>query len=215
MEKQGSGRQGRPPLTERRKAETRLEIAREAVRLFTEKGVSATSAEEIAEAAGISLRTLWRYTSSKENCVLPLLTTGIEVMARSLRAWRTEEGADGLLDDMERNGAQLIRHLPVQLDLVRLTRTEPGLRAVWSQAHSDAEPVFAQVLAERLGVPADDLPTRMQAAMINVALRVAVEHQAFREVPATVDVAFATLREALVPAIRCVEGVSPLPDGSS
>jgi AcrR family transcriptional regulator len=204
VDKPSSSRQGRPPLTERRKAETRLEIAGEAVRLFTEKGVSATSAEEIAAAAGISLRTLWRYTSSKENCVLPLLTTGIEVVARCLRTWRTEEGVDGLLDDVRRDGGRLVDHLPVQLDLVRLTRTEPALRAVWTQAHADAEPVFAQVLADRLGTSADELSTRLQAAMINVALRVAVEHHAFREAPSTAEAVFETVKEALTPAVRCL-----------
>jgi AcrR family transcriptional regulator len=204
-----SARQGRPPLTERRKAETRLEIAGEAVRLFVEKGVAATSAEEIATAAGISLRTFWRYTSSKENSVLPLLTTGIDVLARSLRAWRTEQGVDGLLDGLERGGGQLIGHLPVQLDLVRLTRTEPSLRAVWTQAHADAEPVFAEVLADRLGTSADDLATRLQAALINAALRVAVEHHAFHAAAATGEAVFETLREALVPVVRCLDGMLP------
>jgi hypothetical protein len=47
---------------------------------------------------------------------------------------------------------------------------------VWIQAHSDAEPVFIAALA-RLG--GDDLTTWMRAGMINLALRVAVEHYAF------------------------------------
>ncbi|WP_394620236.1 TetR/AcrR family transcriptional regulator [Lentzea sp. JNUCC 0626] len=209
MDKPSSVRSGRPPLTERRKAETRLEIAREAVRLFAEKGVSATTAEEIAAAAGISLRTLWRYTASKENCVLPLLTTGIDAMAHSLRTWRTEQGVDGLLDDMQRDSGRLISHLSAQLDLVRLTRTEPSLRTVWTQAHADAEPVFAEVLADRLGTSADDLSTRLHAAMINVALRVAVEHHAFHETPTTAEAVFATVREALTPAVRCLEEALP------
>ena len=68
------GRTGRPPLTERRKTETRLEVARAAVGLFLAKGVADTSAEEIAEAAGISSRTLWRYFPTKDSCVTPLLT---------------------------------------------------------------------------------------------------------------------------------------------
>ena len=36
-------RVGRPPLTERRKHATRMDIAREAVHLFTTNGVAATS----------------------------------------------------------------------------------------------------------------------------------------------------------------------------
>jgi AcrR family transcriptional regulator len=168
-------RTGRPPLTERRKAATRLEIAREAVRLFTAGGVAATSAEDIAAAAGISVRTLWRYFPTKERCVLPLLTTGIENTARVLRAWAPGAGVAELVDDID----QMPGDMPPVLALVRLTRTEPALRAVWLQAHDDAEPVFAAALAERAGVPHDDLATRIQAALINVALRVAVEHYAW------------------------------------
>ncbi|MEV4319471.1 TetR family transcriptional regulator [Actinocrispum sp. NPDC049592] len=171
-----TGRVGRPPLTERRKAETRLEIAREAVRLFTEKGVSATSAEEIAAAAGLSLRTLWRYFPSKESCVLPLLTTGIDITVRCMRDWPREEGVRWLADRLRSDGGDLSGQLPTVVDLVRLTRTEPALRAVWIQAHSDAEPVFAAVLAERAGRPADDLTIRMRAGLINLALRLAIEH---------------------------------------
>lgn len=188
---------GRPPLTERRKAQTRLEIAREAVRLFTDQGVSATGADEIAAAAGISLRTLWRYFPSKESCVLPVLTTGVDVTARCLRDWPADQGILSLLDALERNADDLVTHLPTVLNLVRLTRTEPGMRAVWVQAHADAEPVFAAALARRAGVPEDDLTTRTQAAMINVALRVAVEHHAFSE-----ETVFDALRTALLTVAR-------------
>jgi AcrR family transcriptional regulator len=172
-------RTGRPPLTERRKAATRLEIAREAVALFTAQGVTATSAEEIAAAAGISVRTLWRYFPNKESSVLPLLTGGIEATARALRSWPAGSGMAALLDDLERQGRETIADLSTLLDLVRLTRTEAGLRAVWLQSHHDAEPVFAAALAQRAGLPGDDPAVRIQAAMINSALRAAVEHHAF------------------------------------
>ncbi len=170
---------GRPPLTERRKAATRLEIAREAVRLFTANGVAATSADQIAAAAGISTRTLWRYFPSKEGCVLPLLTGGIEVTARCLRAWPLDHDVPQLLDAMRDAAGELSDDTGALLDLVRLTRDEPGLRAVWLDAHRQAEPVFADVLAQRAGLPAPDLAVKVRAAMINTALRTAVEHYAF------------------------------------
>jgi AcrR family transcriptional regulator len=194
-------RTGRPPLTERRKAATRLEIAREAVALFTAQGVTATSAEEIAAAAGISVRTLWRYFPNKESSVLPLLTGGIEATARALRSWPAGSGMAALLDDMERQGRETIANLSTLLDLVRLTRTEAGLRAVWLQSHHDAEPVFAAALAQRAGLPGDDLTVRIQAAMTNSALRAAVEHHAFHagttdEVELTAAVRMAMLTAA-------------------
>lgn len=179
MAGEDAARAGRPPLTERRKAATRLEVAREAVRLFTSKGVAGTSAEEIAAAAGISVRTLWRYFPSKESCVWPLLTAGIQNLARSLRAWPASHDIAELLTGVADEDAMV--DLPAMLALIRLTRTEPALRAVWLRSHDDAEPLLVVALAGRTGLGEDDLRVRVRAAMINSALRVAVEQYAFSQ----------------------------------
>ncbi|MGP3961086.1 TetR/AcrR family transcriptional regulator [Nonomuraea sp. 3N208] len=203
------GRTGRPPLTERRKAATRLEIAREAVRLFTTNGVAGTSAEEIAAAAGISARTLWRYFPSKESCVLPLLTGGIEVATQCLRSWGPDQGVAELLDAMLRSAGEIATDRAALLNLVRLTGSEPGLRAVWLEAHREAEPVFAAALAERAGLSAPDLDINVRAAMFNVALRTAVEHYASHTDPAAAEepgLLEATVGQALRTAAR---GFSP------
>jgi AcrR family transcriptional regulator len=192
-----SHRPGRPPLTERRKEATRVDIARAAVDLFTTRGVAATSADDIAAAAGISVRTLWRYFPTKESCVRPLLTAGIELTARALHDWPPGTALATVLDDMEVAAGDITADLPTLLALVRLTRTEPGLRAVWLRAHDDAEPVFAAALAERSGT--DDLATRLRAAMINAALRVAVEHHA-DDRRADRAAVIATVRTALLTA---------------
>ncbi|MGW1818277.1 acyl-CoA-like ligand-binding transcription factor [Streptomyces sp. NPDC002125] len=182
----GSGaRLGRPPLTERRKAATRLEIAREAVRLFADRGVAATTAEEIAAAAGISQRTLWRYTSSKELCVSPLLTYALDSATVLMRSWpRDRPLAEAFAGDPSGpTGESASADAEALRDLVLLTRTEPGLRAVWLQVHYDAERVFAEVIAERTGRTPDDLEPRVQATLFNSALRIAVEQWAWGEDP--------------------------------
>ncbi|MFI5611147.1 TetR/AcrR family transcriptional regulator [Amycolatopsis sp. NPDC051903] len=192
-------RMGRPPLTERRKAETRLEVARAAVRLFLARGVAGTSGEDIAEAAGISPRTLWRYFPTKESCIMPLLTGGIETTARQLRSWRNDQDLADLLATARPPLTDTADDARTMLRLVRLTRTEPGLRAVWLEAHRAAEPVFAEALAHRAGLPEPDLVTTVQAAMLNVALRVAVEHYASHDNPDAADYD-STIREALLVA---------------
>jgi AcrR family transcriptional regulator len=193
---------GRPPLTERRRAATRLEIAREAVRLFTAQGVAATSADEIAAAAGISTRTLWRYFPSKEGCVRPLLTGGIEMTARHLRRWREDESVADLVHAMDENSGEIADDRKALLDLVRLADSDPALRAVWLDAHRQAEPVFAAALAERAGLPAPDLTVKVQAAMINTALRTAVEHYAAESASDEPGRLEATVTEALLAAAR-------------
>ncbi|WP_461020661.1 TetR/AcrR family transcriptional regulator [Streptomyces daliensis] len=171
---------GRPPLTERRKRATRLEIAHEAVRLFGERGVAATPGEEIARAAGISPRTLWRYFPSKEECVRPLLSAGLEATAQRLRDWPADRPlSEAIQTDAasapggQENAAALLR-------LIRLLPGEPGLRAVWLRVHHDAEPVFTDIIAARTGADPADLLPRVKAVMLNGALRVAAEEWAQR-----------------------------------
>ncbi|MCD7441107.1 TetR/AcrR family transcriptional regulator [Streptomyces lincolnensis] len=202
------GRTGRPPLTEERRAEIRLEIARAAVDLFVAQGVTATTGEQIGERAGVSARTVWRYFPSKESCVRPLFSEGIDMIAALLRAWLPGQPLEKLFDGEFVHGRGPVGPFDRATigDLVRLTRTEPGLRAVWLQTYDEAEPVFARALAERAGLPADDLRPTLRAAMLNAALRAAVEHHAWHSAatpgdPATAEAELAgTLRSALAVA---------------
>ncbi|MFD8719338.1 TetR/AcrR family transcriptional regulator [Streptomyces sp. NPDC059629] len=200
-----AGRTGRPPLTEERKAEIRLEIARAAVDLFVAQGVAATTGEQIGQAVGVSARTVWRYFPSKEACVRPLFAAGIEVVAECLRAWRPGQALEEAIGDAVPTDSRLA-HSPDRATmgaLVRLARDEPGLRAQWLQSYDEAEPAFARALAERAGLPADDLRPTIQAAMLNAALRAAAEHYAWRVADGTADPATAeaeltaTMRSAL------------------
>ncbi|MFF4507397.1 TetR/AcrR family transcriptional regulator [Streptomyces sp. NPDC001401] len=202
------GRTGRPPLTDERKAEIRYEIARAAVDLFVTQGVAATTGEQIGQAVGVSARTVWRYFPSKEACVRPLFTAGIEMIAARLREWTPGQPLEDIF------APELTADLGVVAGpdratvgaLVRLTRTEPDLRAVWLQTYDEAEPAFARALAERAGLPPDDLRPTIQAAMFNAALRAAVEHYAWRTAGAEPDRATAeaeltaTMRSALTVA---------------
>jgi AcrR family transcriptional regulator len=52
---------------DRNKAEVRTNLHDAAVRLFSERGYEATSVDDLAEAAGVSLRTFFRYFASKDD----------------------------------------------------------------------------------------------------------------------------------------------------
>jgi AcrR family transcriptional regulator len=165
-------------MTERRREIVRMEIARAAMRLFTEHGVAGTTGDDIAREVGLSTRTLWRYFPTKESCVRPLLTTGLDYMAAQLRACPPHAP---LLEYLESENAleDVAPGLeePVA-DLIRMTHTEPALMAVWLEVHHAAESVFAGIIAERTGGSPDDLAVRVQAAIVNTALRLAAEELA-------------------------------------
>ncbi|MFC8448814.1 TetR/AcrR family transcriptional regulator [Kitasatospora sp. NPDC057223] len=169
----------RPSLTQRRRATLRLEIAREAVRLFTAQGVTGTTGEQIARAVGVSTRTLWRHFPTKESCVLPLLSAGLESAIEQLRHWPPQTSLLDFFTDSCRPG-EMPPTDPAVLDLIRMTLTEPALRTVWLQAHDDALPVLGELLARRTGSDPDDLRVKVHAATINGALRAAAEDFALR-----------------------------------
>ena len=174
-----AGAVGKPSLAQRRRTSLRLEIAAEAVRLFTSQGVTGTTGEEIARAVGISSRTLWRHFPTKESCVLPLLSAGLRFAVDQLAAWPSGMTLVDFVTRAGRSGT-LPPAAPAILDLIRMTSTDPALRAVWLQAHDDALPVLAELLARRSGGSADDLRTKVHAATVNGALRAAAEEFAQR-----------------------------------
>ena len=56
---------------EKRKIETRRALLEAAYRLFTERGYEATTMDDVADAAGVSRRTAFRYFPTKDQLVFP------------------------------------------------------------------------------------------------------------------------------------------------
>jgi AcrR family transcriptional regulator len=176
----GGSRRGRPPLSEARRREQRLAMSRAAVRLFREHGVDATSGEQIAREAGVSVRTFWRTFRAKEASVEPLLTQTTEAFQAVLRTWPPGVGLAEHLDGAYALDAVTSRaDLEAVLAVVRLSRHEPALRAAWLVLGERIEPTIAEVLADHLNAPADDRAVRVRAAAISAALRVATDDLAW------------------------------------
>lgn len=176
----GPGRRGRPPETDEQRARRRLAISRHAVQLFRDRGVAETTGEEIAHTAGVSERTLWRLFRAKEACVEPVLTIALDDFVAVLRSWPAHLELDEHL--RAAYGVELGASLDdagTLLAVVRLTRDEPGLRAVWLVLHERVEPTIAETMAARLGRPVDDLDVRLRAAAVNAALRVLTDDLAW------------------------------------
>lgn len=58
-----------PGLRERRRRQTRREIADAAIQLFCRQGVEHTTVDDIAHAAGVSPRTFFRYAATKQHAI--------------------------------------------------------------------------------------------------------------------------------------------------
>jgi AcrR family transcriptional regulator len=66
----------RPTLRDRRRAELREQIALAALRLFAERGFAEVTVEEIAQQAGVSLSTLFRHVTCKDDLLTEVVRTG-------------------------------------------------------------------------------------------------------------------------------------------
>jgi AcrR family transcriptional regulator len=198
-------------MSDRRRARQRLEISREAIRLFGEQGVSRTSGEQIADACGLSARTLWRYFRTKESCVEPVLTQSTDAFLACLQRWPEDRSLEEhLVADYRLPDDGLVTDREMVLAVVRLSRDEPALRAIWLVVNERAEPVLAEIIAGRLGRSAAEVEVRVQAAALNAALRIATEQIAAsvaeRPGPQLVDDLLAHLSTAVRAATRGVVG---------
>jgi AcrR family transcriptional regulator len=74
-----------------RSERTRVALRRAALELFQAQGVEATSAEQIASAAGVTLRTFYRHFPSKHDLLFADYDSGLQWFRRALAARPTDE----------------------------------------------------------------------------------------------------------------------------
>ncbi|MFD9960176.1 TetR/AcrR family transcriptional regulator [Amycolatopsis sp. NPDC058986] len=182
-------------MSELRRSRIRLEISREAARLFWAQGVAGTSGEQIAASVGLSVRTLWRHFRTKESCAEPIVAKSAEWFVAALRRWPRELSIE---DHLAATRAE-IRRTPEEtaddlagVRMVVLGDTEPALRSAWLMTCDHVEKELAAVIADRLGRPAGDVEVRTHAAAAGGAMRV--------------------LNESLGPAVLSGEDLSGTPD---
>lgn len=158
-----------PGLRERRKESVRREIALGAVDLFEGQGFAATTVEQIAEAAGVSLRTFYRHCPVKEEALTPLLLEGVDDLVDELGRRPAEESlADAaraaLLHSCRRSGTDTIRRT------ARVALAEPALKARWLAAGRRAQDLLTPLVAVRTGHgPRELAPAATAGLLINVA----------------------------------------------
>ena len=78
-------------LVKRRTAQTRAEIVDAAIGLFAVQGFDATSMEQVADAAGVSRRTVYRYFPTKDDLVFESPRQWLAVLNETLDTRTPEE----------------------------------------------------------------------------------------------------------------------------
>jgi len=169
---------GGPTLRERKRSETRRRIADEAVRLASAQGIAATTADEIARAAGVGRATFFRYFDSKELAIAAGLSdVAVFVLASVLTSLPAELGP---LEAVRAAHAQLGEDFDANrqmfLDQALLTRSSPAMFAWTLHLYVDWEIAIADAIAPRFDdlVPGDPRP-RMVGALSMAAARLACD----------------------------------------
>jgi AcrR family transcriptional regulator len=183
-------------LRERKKAKTRAAIREHALRLFREQGYSATTVEQIAEAAEVSPTTFYRYFPTKEDVVLQddldLLTVqALEAQPPELPPIAAIRAAVALArsqftaEDRERFRATSA-----------LTFAVPEIRARALDEFSRTLNIFTTALAKRTGRDPDELAVRALAGAI-FGVITAITLPTLEEGPQDIDEIFTAIDAGL------------------
>ena len=160
---------------------TRSRIVEEAARQGSVRGLAAVSLNNVAEAVGLSTRTIWRHFRSKESCAEPIVAQSVEWELATLRSWPLHRSLE---EHFATEAKRLVSEISpseqadagLGVKMIRLAETEPALRTAWLMACDQVERELAAVIATRLGVKPDGLQVRLHAAAAAAALRVINEY---------------------------------------
>lgn len=152
---------------ERNKATTRSALQRAADALFAEKGFASTTVREIADTAGVTERTFFRYFGAKEELLVSPLRRGLATFAAAVIALPAEERAVDAFAAALRHtiSAAAAEGRPSLADLFARRAPAAYLRRARGGADLiELEDALAPALRDRLrrdGLPDDDsLPFR-------------------------------------------------------
>lgn len=186
-----------PRLLERSRQDARAHVARTGVALFLERGFDATTMDDVAAAAGISRRTLFRYFGSKEELALGHLSGLGDELAAAVRAQPADADVwDVLVTAMEQVLPTALAHDDgAARALSRLVETTAALRAAHADKHRSWVDALAPAVAERLdSVDDPELAARAVVGTVLACLDAATHRWVGTDEPRSVrDLALAAL----------------------
>ena len=171
----GTGAPEGEGLRERKKRLMRQQLSDTATQMFMERGFDAVRVAEVAEACGVSEKTVFNYFPTKESLILDRL----EATMASLRTGLAEPGVSPveaalriLADELGAMTSWLARQDdPVQASAAirrfgTLIQATPSLRAHQSDMMDQFVTVAAGILAERAAMSADDPEPQITATAL-------------------------------------------------
>lgn len=179
---------GKPDLRERRRLATQAEIEDAALDLFERQGCERTTVLEIAQAAGVSQSTFFRYFATKEDTALgphrafesAFVARLGDAKGRPLNLRGIEEVIAGALGDLSTDAADMLG----RIRRVRgLLMRDTALRSAALGREVEQGQRFLRLLADATGTESVDLRVRMMLDAVGVTLRAAFDEWASQRAP--------------------------------
>lgn len=162
-------------LRERKKIRTRAAIRDNAMRLFRKQGYTATTIDQIAEAADISPSTFFRYFPTKEAVVLaddldPIVIAALQSVPPDVPPLAAvRQALTGALSQLSE------RVVKFEMERQQLIANEPELHATMLDDFRRNVDLIATAVAGRTGRPADSFEIRVFAGAVIGALLAAAK----------------------------------------
>ena len=215
-----------PGLRERKKAQTRRAISDVATRLFMERGFDAVTVAEVAEAADVSIKTVFNYFGSKEELFLDreaeVRTAIVSAVAGRPAGDRVTDALTHLFTEYRIPGGERWAELedPERLAMFRrfleTWYASDGLRARVLLSGEAMADDLAAVIGRAHGRDPHDVELRAFVAMLMAAIglrhRAMVEGVLGGRAPAEIE---ARVREAAVTAFAWAARAFPELDASA
>jgi AcrR family transcriptional regulator len=194
-------------LRERKKLQTREALTRAALELFVERGYDETTLAEIAEAAGVSTRTIFAYFPGKEDILFSTLESMLDALTQALV--ERPAGTDTLT--ALREFILSSEHEKTELDckVGDVIAADATLSSHKRARIAQLQEVVAAAIADDLGVGPDDLRPQVAAASLTAAFEVLERQDRGLSTPPTNE----EIAAAIDPVISFVRaGLQALPD---
>ena len=192
-------------LRERKKLQTREALRRAAWALFAERGYDATTLADIADAAGVSTRTIFAYFPSKEDIVFCEFESMRGALAVALAKRPEGQDALGALRDFIVSSA----HEKADGEgIEQVIAADETLRSHKRARIAEFQDIVAAAIAEDLGAGPDDLRPQVAAASLTAAFEV-LEREGGGKPHDAADVAAAI--DPIIAFVRA--GLNALPAG--
>jgi AcrR family transcriptional regulator len=182
MSTQSSGKsvetEKKPGLRERKKQQTRLAISQVATRMFIERGFDNVTVAEVAEAAQVSVNTIFNYFSTKEEL---FFDRGREVEEEPSRIVRERQQGESAIDALYRalkESAKGEKGRFLAKDIRRFVATieaSPALKARERQLLDESELRLVQTFLTETGAKPDDPTPRVVAALVIAVERMLIQ----------------------------------------